>query len=241
MGRCAARRILVTGASSGIGEATARALATEGARVGLLARRGEVLEALADDLDGVAVAADVTDPQATHTAVDTAAARLGGLDGLVNAAGLVRPGRVATTDPSDWRTMLEVNVLGLLHATQAAIGHLRTAGRGDVVNLSSMSGRRLQTPEMGVYGATKAAVHTLSEGLRRELAGDRIRVSVIAPGLVDTPIFEGLEDPVATRLRDAAPRAGLSAEEVADAIVEVVAAPEHLMHVEVALLSLDQS
>ena len=241
MGRCASRRILVTGASSGIGEATARALAAEGARVAVLARRGEVLETLADDLDGVAVAVDVTDARATRTAVDTAAEGLGGLDGLVNAAGLVRPGRVATTDPSDWRTMLEVNVLGLLHATQAAVGHLRAAGRGDVVNVSSMSGRRLQTPEMGVYGATKAAVHTLSEGLRRELTPDRIRVSVIAPGLVDTPIFEGLEDPVATRLRDAAPRAGLSAQEVAEAIVEVVAAPEHLMHVEVALLSLDQS
>ena len=241
MGRCTGRRILVTGASSGIGEATARALAAEGACVGVLARRGEVLEVLADDLDGVAVAADVTDARATRMAVDTAAERLGGLDGLVNAAGLVRPGRVATTDPADWATMLEVNVLGLLHATQPAIDHLRTAGRGDVVNVSSMSGRRLQTPEMGVYGATKAAVHTLSEGLRRELTPDRIRVSVIAPGLVDTPIFEGLEDPVAARLRDAAPRAGLSAQEVAEAIIEVVAAPEHLLHVEVALLSLDQS
>ena len=241
MGRCAARRILVTGASSGIGEATARALAAEGARVGLLARRGEVLEALADDIGGVAETADVADAQATRTAVDAAAERLGGLDGLVNAAGLVRPGRVATSDPADWRTMFEVNVLGLLNATQAAIGHLRAAGRGDVVNVSSMSGRRLQTPEMGVYGATKAAVHTLSEGLRRELTPDRIRVSVIAPGLVDTPIFEGLEDPVAAGLRDAAPRVGLSAEEVASAIVEVVAAPEHLMHVEVALLSLDQT
>ena len=241
MGRCTGRRILVTGASSGIGEATARALAAEGAHVGVLARRGEVLEALAHDLDGVAVAADVTDAQATRTAVDTAAERLGGLDGLVNAAGLVRPGRVATTDPADWATMLDVNVLGLLHATQPAIDHLRTAGRGDVVNVSSMSGRRIQTPEMGVYAATKAAVHTLSEGLRRELTPDRIRVSVIAPGLVDTPIFEGLEDPVATRLRDAAPRAGLSAQEVAEAIIEVVAAPEHLLHVEVALLSLDQS
>jgi clavulanate-9-aldehyde reducatase len=241
VGRCATRRILVTGASSGIGEATARALVAEGARVGLLARRGEVLETLADELDGVAVAADVTDAETTRTAVDAAAERLGGLDGVVNAAGLVRPGRVATTDPADWATMLEVNVLGLLHVTQAAIGHLRAAGRGDVVNVSSMSGRRIQTPEMGVYAATKAAVHTLSEGLRRELAPDRIRVSVIAPGLVDTPIFEGLEDPVAARLRDAAPRAGLSAQEVAEAIVEVIAAPEHLMHVEVALLSLDQS
>jgi NADP-dependent 3-hydroxy acid dehydrogenase YdfG len=241
VGRCTGRRILVTGASSGIGEATARALAAEGAQVGLLARRAEALEVLADDLDGVAVVADVVDADATRTAVDTAAERLGGLDGLVNAAGLVRPARVADAAPSDWRRMLDVNVLGLLQVTQAAIRHMRSERRGDVVNVSSMSGRRLQTPEMGVYGATKAAVHTLSEGLRRELSAQRIRVSVIAPGLVDTPIFEGLEDPVATRLRDAAPSAGLRAAEVAEAIVEVVAAPEHLMHVEVALLSLDQS
>ncbi len=240
MGRCSGRRLLVTGASSGIGEATARALVAEGAQVALLARRRDALTALAEELDAVAVPADVVAPEATRAAVETAADRLGGLDGVVNAAGLVRPGPVATTDPAEWRTMLEVNVLGLLHATQAAIPYLRDAGRGDVVNVSSMSGRRLQTAEMGVYGATKAAVHTLSEGLRRELAEDRIRVTVLAPGLVDTPIFEGLDDPVASRLREAAPRAGLRVEEVAGAIVDVIAAPEHLVHVEVAMISLDQ-
>lgn len=240
MGDLRERRVLVTGASSGIGAATARALAAAGARVGLLARRKDALEELAAELDGVAVPADVRDHEVTRTAVDAAAARLGGLDGLVNAAGLVRPGLVATSDPEDWRRMLDVNVLGLLHATRAVIPHLRAAGRGDVVNLSSMSARRIQSPQMGIYGASKAAVHMLSEGLRRELAGDRVRVTVLAPGLVDTPIFEGLDDPVSTRLRDAAPRAGLRAEEVASAVVDVLAAPEHLMHVEVALLSLDQ-
>jgi NADP-dependent 3-hydroxy acid dehydrogenase YdfG len=238
--RLSGRRLLVTGASSGIGAATARRAAELGASVALLARSAERLEEVATRTGGVGVPADVTDGEAVRAAVDRAAARLDGLDGVVNAAGLVRPSRVADADPADWRRMLEVNVLGLLHVTQAAIPHLRAAGRGDVVNLSSMSGRRIQSPEMGVYAATKSAVHALSEGLRRELRGDRVRVSVLAPGLVDTPIFEGLDDPVAVGLRERAPTAGLRAEEVADAIVEVLAAPEHLMHVEVALLSLDQ-
>ncbi len=240
MTRLAGRHVLVTGASSGIGQATARRLAAEGARVGVLARRGPELERLAEECDGVAVVCDVVDAEATRAAVDRVAEAIGALDGVVNAAGVVRPARVADADPGDVRRMLEVNVLGLVHVTQAAIPHLRARGRGDVVNLSSMSGRRLQTPEMGIYGATKAAVHTLSEGLRRELREDRVRVTTLAPGLVDTPIFEGLEDPVSQRLRDAAPRAGLTAAEVAGSIADVLAAPEHLVHVEVALLSLDQ-
>jgi NADP-dependent 3-hydroxy acid dehydrogenase YdfG len=241
MARLEGRRVLVTGASSGIGAATARRLADEGARVGLLARRSGELERLAATTGGVAVPADVTDVEASRRAVDEAAERLGGLDGVVNAAGLVRPALVADADPEDWRRMFEVNVLGLLHVTQAAIPHLRAGTRGDVVNLSSMSGRRLQSAQMGVYGATKAAVHTLSEGLRRELREDRVRVTVLAPGLVDTPIFEGLDDEVSQRLRDAAPRAGLAAGEVAAVIADVLAAPGHLMHVEVALLSIDQA
>jgi NADP-dependent 3-hydroxy acid dehydrogenase YdfG len=128
----------------------------------------------------------------------------------------------------------------VLHVTQAAVPFLRQAGRGDVVNLSSMAGRRLHSPEMGVYAASKASVHALSEALRRELRVDRVRVSVLAPGLVDTPIFEGLDDETSTRLKGQAPSAGLRAEDVAGAVADVLAAPEHLVHVEVAMLSLDQ-
>jgi NADP-dependent 3-hydroxy acid dehydrogenase YdfG len=234
------RRVLVTGASSGIGEAVARAVVAAGGRVALVARRAEVVEELAAELDGVAAPADVTDLTALTAAVDRAAGDLGGLDGVVTAAGLVRPGGIRDADPADWRTMLEVNVLGTLHTVRAAVPHLVAAGRGDVVTLSSMTGRRLASTEMGVYAATKAGVHALSEGLRRELAGDRIRVTVVAPGLVDTPLLAGQDHPVATRLAEAAPAQGLSAPDVADRIVEVLAAPPNVVHVEVALLSLDQ-
>jgi NADP-dependent 3-hydroxy acid dehydrogenase YdfG len=234
------RRVLVTGASSGIGEATARAVVAAGGRVALVARRSEVVEALADELGGVAAPADVTDLAALTAAVDRAADHLGGLDGVVTAAGLVRPGAVLDADPADWRTMLEVNVLGTLHTVRAVAPHLVAAGRGDVVTLSSMTGRRLASTEMGVYAATKAGVHALSEGLRRELAEHRVRVTVVAPGLVDTPLFAGQDHPVATRLGEAAPQRGLAAADVADRIVEVLAAPPHVVHVEVALLSLDQ-
>jgi NADP-dependent 3-hydroxy acid dehydrogenase YdfG len=240
VGTLEGRRVLVTGASSGIGAAVARAAADAGARVALLARRTEVLTDLAAELDGVALTADVTDLGAVTEAVDRAADELGGLDAVVTAAGLVRPGGIRDADPEDWRTMLEVNVLGTLHAVRAAVPYLERADHADVVTLSSMTGRRLATAELGVYAATKAGVHALSEGLRRELAGDGIRVTVVAPGLVDTPIFAGQDHPVAERLGEAAPTKGLAPEDVADRIVAVLAAPPHVVHVEVALLSIDQ-
>jgi NADP-dependent 3-hydroxy acid dehydrogenase YdfG len=233
------RRVLVTGASSGIGAATARAVAAAGGHVALLARRAEPLQALAAELDGIAVPADVTDVAATRTAVDRAAAGLGGIEAIVNAAGVLRPGAIATTDPADWQLTFDVNVRGLLHATQAAIPHLRAAGGGDVVNVSSMSGRRLGTSEMAVYAASKAAVHALSEGLRRELADDRIRVAVLAPGFVRTGIFTG-DDEVTDRLRGRAHEVGLAPAAVGDAVVRILEAPPEVVHLEVALVSLDQ-
>lgn len=234
------RRVLVTGASSGIGAATARAVADAGGRVALLARRGEVLRELAAELDGVVVPADVTDLSAVTTAVDEAAEQLGGLDGVVAAAGLARPATLADADPADWRAMLDVNVLGLLHTLRATLPHLVAAGNADAVLVSSMSGRRLQSAELGVYAATKAAVHTIAEGARKELGGRGVRVTTLAPGLVETAIFEGQDDPVATRLRDAAGVVGLTPQDVADRTVEILAAPPHVLHVEVALLHRDQ-
>lgn len=234
------RRILVTGASSGIGAAIATSLAAEGAQVALLARRGPVVAALAERIGAVAVPADVTDPQATRAAVDNAAQMLGGLDGLVNAAGVLRSGRVEASDPADWRLLFEVNVLGVLHAIQPAIGHLRRAGRGDVINISSMSGRRVKSPQMGVYAASKAAVHMLSEGLRRELSPDGVRVTVVAPGLVDTPLFDGSDDPYTNTLAARAGEVGLRSEDVARTVVDLIAAPPHVANVEVAMLSVDQ-
>lgn len=237
--RLQGRRVLVTGASSGIGAGTARAIAAAGGRVALLARRRELIEDLAAELDGVAVPADVVDVDATRAAVERAATELGGLDGVVNAAGVVRPGAIADADPAGWALMFDVNVRGLLHVTQAAIPHLRRDG-GDVVNISSMSGRRVGSVEMAAYAASKAAVHTASEGLRRELSDDGVRVAVIAPGVVHTDLFDDREDETSSRLRDKAQRDGLQVDDIARAIVEVLAAPPHVVHVEVALLSIRQ-
>lgn len=235
------RRILVTGATSGIGAATARAVAAAGGEVALLARREDRLKALADELDGVAVPADVVDVAAVGRAVDRAAQALGGgLDGLVNAAGVLRPGGVTDGDPADWQLTFDVNVRGLLHVTQAAIPYLAAADHSDVVNVSSMSGRRLGSAPMGVYAASKAAVHMLSEGLRRELAEHGVRVTVLAPGIVATDIFTESDHDTAQSLAARSQQIGLRPEQVADRIVEVLAAPAGLVHVEVAMLSIEQ-
>ena len=234
------RRILVTGASAGIGAAIARAITAAGGRVGLLARRRAALEELAAELDAVAVPADVTDPLATRLAVDRAAEELGGLDGLINAAGVLRGGPIATTDPQAWRELFDVNVLGLLHATQATVGHLVAEAYSDVVNVSSMSGRRLASTDMAAYAASKAAVDMLSEGARRELAADGVRVSLVAPGFVRTDLFGDRSDPLTRRLGDRADEVGLDPEQVAASVVHVLASPPGVVHPEVAILSVEQ-
>ena len=241
MGTLDGRRALVTGASSGIGEETARALRRAGAEVALLARSADRLDELARELGAVAVPADVADGEAVETAVADAADRLGGIDLLANIAGVARPGSPSAGDPADWRLMLDVNVLGLLQVTRAVVPHLREAGRGDIVNLSSMSGRRLASVSGTVYSATKFAVHTISEGLRRELAGDGIRVTTIAPGYVDTAIFDDVDDPdQRVELREIVREQGLDPATVADQIVHVASQPPDVNLLEVAMMSLRQ-
>lgn len=236
------RRILVTGASSGIGEAIARALAAEGATVALMARSAVRLEALAVDIGGIAVPGDVTDPAAVDTAVGRAAASMGGIDGLVNDAGVARFDSPTQGDPADWRLMFEVNVLGLLSVTRSVVPHLRAAGRGDLVNISSMSGRRIHSPEATVYAASKFAVHAISEGLRRELNPDGIRVVTIAPGYVDTPIFSGMEDDERRReLEETVESVGLDPGSVAAQVVHAISQPAEVNLVEIAMMNIRQA
>lgn len=231
------RRVLVTGASSGIGHATARAVASAGAAVACLARRSERVRALAREVGGVAVPADVTDPGATRAAVDRAARELGGLDGVVNNAGVMLLGTVADGDPSEWRRMLDVNVFGLLTVTQAALPHLRTAGGGDVVNVSSLAGRRVSAPFAGVYSGTKHAVHAISEGLRQELHGDGIRVIVISPGVVRTELGAHMGDePLRERTASTQDTIGLSPDDVGRQIAGAMAQPPAVTLQEIALL-----
>lgn len=226
----------MTGASSGIGAATAKALADEGALLAVLARRQQPLVAMERELGAIPLVGDVTDEESVAALVDEAATRLGGLDVLVNAAGIMRPGDIGDTGPQDWREMFEVNVLGLLAVTRAAIPHLQASGAGaTIVNVSSMSGRRVPSATVGVYAATKHAVHALSEGLRQELAPHGVRVTVISPGFVNTEIFAGAAGETGQRYRQRAAQ-GIDPRDVAAAIVHAVAAPPNVTTVEVAMV-----
>lgn len=237
------RRVLVTGASSGIGAAAARSIVDAGGTVALMARSADVLRSLADDLGdhAVAVPADVTDAETLDDALTVVEEELGGLDGVVNAAGVVRPGGIDRTGPDDWKLMFDVNVLGLLNVTHAALPLLRDNEVSDVINISSMSGRRRASVAMTVYSATKFAVHVISDGLREELADDGVRVTVISPGYVQTPIFDDVDDDeLRSKYQDALAQAGLEPSTVAGQVVHALDQPAGVNLIEVALLSTSQ-
>ncbi len=231
------RRVLVTGASSGIGEATVRACAQAGATVALLARRTDRIVTLAEELGGLAVTADVTDPAGVIAAVERVADTLGGIDAVINNAGVLRTGSIAEQPVEEWREMLDTNVLGLLVVAQATISHLRAAGGGDMVLMGSMSGRRVPGATSGVYAGTKHAVHAIALSLRRELQPDGIRVSTIAPGFVATDIAESLPDP--DRRKDLSAHVaalGIDPGHVARAVTRVLAEPPEVSVLEIAIL-----
>lgn len=241
-GALAGRRVLVTGASSGIGEATARACAAAGAQVACLARRAERLTQLAREIAGVAVPADVADEQSARAGVDRAADALGGLDAVVNNAGAMTLDTVSDGRAADWRQMLDVNIFGLLVVTQAALPYLRAADRGDVVNMSSMSGRRVPNAAAAVYAGTKHAVHAISDGLRRELHPEGIRVTIVSPGLVDTPLGEGSSDSAAHgRVKELQAEVGLAPSDVGRQVAHILAEPPGVVLHEIALLPTAQS
>ncbi|MHC1557700.1 SDR family oxidoreductase [Actinomycetospora sp. C-140] len=243
MGALDGKRVVVTGASSGIGAAVARAAADAGARVGLLARRADRLEELAGEVGGHAAAADVTDPDAVTAAVDRLAGRLGGLDAVVAAAGTMHLGAVADTDPARWREVFDVNVGGLLTTARAALPHL---GEGaSFVTVSSMSGRRVPSAAGGVYAASKHAAHAVDETLRREAGPRGVRVTTVAPGFVATDLMASLEhdepgrDDVAA-FRERMHTLGLTPEHVAAAVVHVLGLPPEVCVVEYALMATAQ-
>lgn len=228
----ATRTAVVTGASSGIGAATARQLAAAGYHVVLTARRKDRIEALAAEItaaghSAAAHALDVTD----RTAVDALAASLDRCDVLINnAGGAIGADPVATGDPADWRTMYEVNVIGTLNVTQALLPALTASGDGTVVVLSSTAGHATYEGGAG-YVAAKNGARVLAETLRLEIVGQPVRVIEIAPGLVKTEEF------AKTRFRGDAEKAEkvyagvaepLSADDVADTITWAVTRPSHV-------------
>ena len=240
------RVALVTGASSGIGASTAASLAAAGARVALAARRTDRLSELVERIrhasgEAIAIQADVADQTSAEGMVANTVERFGRLDILVNNAGVMILAPFAEQSPADWRQMVDVNLLGLLYATRAAIPHLRRANGGDIVNISSVVGR-FAFPTGAVYTASKFAVVGLSDTLRRELLRDKIRVTLIEPGAVQTELVEHISDEATRKQVDGwqAKMRQLQPENIAAAILYAVTQPPHVAVSELLVRPTDQ-
>ena len=226
------RVAVVTGASSGIGEATARALSDAGASVALGARRADRLQAVAEGLDGPSFVqeVDVSDEEQARGFIQATHDELGGLHILVNNAGVMLLGPVADADTDEWRRMIAVNLLGLLYCTHAALPMIEASGGGDIVNVSSVAGRRADAGA-AVYNMTKFGVHAFSEALRQEALHAGIRVTTVAPGFVETELQGHNTNPVVRRATERSrEQIGqvLRAEDIAEAILHSVTRPPHV-------------
>jgi len=229
------RAVAITGASSGIGAATALACAAAGARVALAARRAERIEALARRIEqqhgpdrALALPTDVGEEEQARAFVERAHARFGRLDALVNNAGVMLLGPIDGAPTEEWRRMVHVNVFGVLYCTHAALPLLRAQGAGHVVNVSSVAGRVARAGS-GVYNLTKWGVNAFSEALRQECVEHGIRVTVVEPGAVDTELPGHNRPEIQQQLRR---RFGdierLTSEDVANAIVFALGQPPHV-------------
>lgn len=230
---------LITGASSGIGEATARALAAEGSAVALVARRRERLENLAEEIEkdggrALVVEADVTERLQAESAVARTVSELGRIDVVVNNAGVMLLGPAVEAPVEEWDRMVDLNLKGLLYVAHAALPHLLEAASGDprrvadLVNISSVAGRIARSGS-AVYNMTKFGVGAFSEGLRQEVTARGVRVSIVEPGLVATELLEHLRP----EIREHSDRlfAGiekLDADDIADAIAYIVTRPRRV-------------
>jgi len=240
------RIALVTGASSGIGEATAIALAEAGVKVAIAARRRDRLDALAKRLaalgaEPLVLEADLLDEHVAQRIVADTEKYFGRLDILVNNAGVMYLEPVAEADLGRWRRMLELNVLSLIASTQAALAGMRARKDGHIVNISSTAGR-VANPNAAAYAATKFGVVAFSEALRREVYTDNIRVSVIEPGAVATELREHIGHAQTQKALNAWANnmRQLQAEDVADTILFCVTRPPHVSINEVLMRPTDQ-
>ena len=234
MPRLEGKVAVITGASSGIGAATAEALAAEGAAVVVAARREDRLADLAEKIEGdggrvLAAACDVSDEGQAHGLIRKAEGEFGRVDILVNNAGVMLLSSVGKGLSDEWRRMFDVNVLGLLYTTDAAIETMKRQGGGHLVNISSVAGRKVTRDSSGVYAGSKFAVGAISEGLRQELLEDNIRVTIVEPGAVATELADHITD------EDARESLGgllkleiLQAEDIANAIVYAVTQPDRV-------------
>jgi NADP-dependent 3-hydroxy acid dehydrogenase YdfG len=225
--------VAVTGASSGIGEATALACAQAGAAVALAARRAERIEALAARIEqgggrAVALPTDVGEEEQAHAFVQRAHDELGRLDVLVNNAGVMLLGPIENAPTEEWRRMIQANVFGVLYCTHAALPLMHAQGSGHIVNVSSVAGRFARQGS-GVYNLTKFGVGAFSESLRQEGVAIGVRVTLIEPGAVATELPEHnrpeIQQVIAGVLKDVEP---LRAEDIAAAILYAIGSPENV-------------
>ena len=225
---------IITGSSSGIGEATAIALAAEGAQVAIAARRGERLEDLAKRIEAsggraLPIVTDVTDETQANNLVQKTNEELGRVDILINNAGVALIGNIDGGNTADWRRMFDLNVLGVLYTTHAVLPILKAQKSGHIVNISSVAGR-IARAGVGIYNATKWGVNAFSEALRQEVLKDNIRVTIIEPGLVDTEGNNHITDPVAKKISEERRSliTPLQSEDIAAAIIYAVTQPQHV-------------
>ncbi|HDH7847027.1 TPA: SDR family NAD(P)-dependent oxidoreductase [Raoultella ornithinolytica] len=243
---------LVTGTSSGIGHATARALAARGASVALVARRHDRLEALATQIEAAGgtafvVAADITDRSQAEAAVQAIVERFGRLDILINNAGLMLLGPVVGADPDEWDQMIAINQKGLLYMTNAALPHLLAAAEdgprrvADIVNISSIAGR-VAWANYGVYNMTKFGVNGFTESLRQEITKKHVRVGVVEPGGVETELGSHNKGIMRESI-DAFYETTevLQAEDIADGVAYMVTRPRHASISELWIMPTDQA
>lgn len=237
---------LITGASSGIGEATAIALARAGASVAIAARRVDRLEALAarikaEDGRAAVITADFSREEQAISAVTQAQDQLGQVDILINNAGVMYLEPIAEADLGRWRHMFELNVLGLIAATQAAIAPMRQRRDGHIVNIASTAGR-FANPNGGGYSGTKFAVVAFSESLRKEVYKDNVRVTVVEPGVVETELRDHVAHAEAQTAINAYADSmrQLKAQDVANAILFAVSQPDYVSINEILMRPTDQ-
>lgn len=245
-GKLVGKVALVTGASSGIGEATAIALALEGASVALVARRADRLEKVFQHISdksgqAISIVADVADEIQAHDMVQRVHAQWGRIDILVNNAGIMQLGLIDGANTEEWRGMININLLGLMYATRAALPAMKMQSGGHIINISSTAGLEANA-NTAVYSATKFAVGAFTEALRKENHSHKIRVTLIEPGAVATELGVQVTDPESKAWAKAwmESKTPLASEDIAAAILYAVTQPPHVNVNEIVVRPIDQ-
>jgi NADP-dependent 3-hydroxy acid dehydrogenase YdfG len=218
---------LITGGGTGIGEAAARALAEAGAHVAITGRRQDKLDAVVAGLPGaLAIRSDVSDEADAFAAVERTVERFGRLDVVINAAGVNEAGGIESLSLDLWRKVIDINLWGTIYTCKAAVPHLKAAGGGDIINISSTAGRRA-AGVFASYATSKHGVNGFTESIRQELGGDNIRVSVVEPGATETDIAASVSDPRWAEMMQAhvSKPGAMKAGDIADAILFILALP----------------